>query len=518
MGCKWEIGVDNYGTVFGSMVKLLLTSSIIGVFFAIAGVFQANNSFATAVAYVANGPNILVVGDTSNVTAIDTIAHQVVGTVDRRFGIGRLPRDVEFSPNGKRAYVTNFTDDSVSVVAVRWNEVINRDNNPGTDIIRVGNGPFGIAVTPNGKRAFVSNELDSTISVIDINKKSPTFHMVLETIPVGVTPTGIAVTPDGKKVYVGHLTPRDTEIPAALTVIDVATNRVIKTVEFQSQVFPRPPAIRMMPILNKAYVTGVARNSEGSQSITVIDVLTDEVINTIEVGVRPSGVAFHPDGDRAFVTNSGSESFSVIDTISGTVTNEIVTDRNPWGIEVTPDGLAMYVVFAAIGEAAIGVAAVFEVDTLSSHPLVQFIEHEGASTDIAMQPVLRLRSPNGGELLRPGDEQVIKWRMIQGGAQNARTIVTPNHVDISYSLDSGRVFEKSIVEGASVSCRKSRSAVEQGVADPEIDVCIKFGGDFLWTVPPEDADSVRIKIVVKDELGQAIATDFSNADFTISPN
>ena len=283
-------------------------------------------AFAAAVAYIANGPNVEITGDVSNIEAIDTIVHQNVGTIDRRFGIGRLPRAIAFSPNGKRAYVTNFGSDSVSVVTIRFNEVIKSEIGPGNDIIAVGDGPYGVAVTPDGKRAYVANELDGTISVIDVDTKSPTFHTVLNTIPVGVFPTGVAVTPDGTKVYVGHLTRQGTEVPATLTIIDVATNQVIKTIEFQPQEFPRPPAIGMMPILNQAYVTGVALDNEGDQSVSVIDVVTDEVINTIEVGQRPTGVTFHPNGDRAFVANSGTDTFSVIDTLTGQVTNEIVTD------------------------------------------------------------------------------------------------------------------------------------------------------------------------------------------------
>ena len=492
--------------------------SVLGIFLAIIVVDQGEIAFAAAVAYITNGPNVEITGDVRNVEAIDTVVHQNVGTIDQRTGIGKLPRAVTFSPNGKRAYVTNFSDNSVSSVTVRFNEVLNRGTNPGDDIIRVGDGPFGVAVTPDGKRAFVSNELEGTITVIDVDTKSPTFHTLLDTISVGEFPTGVAVTPDGTKVYVGHLTQQGSAVPARLTIIDVATNQVAKTINFQPQAFSRPLDIGMIPILNQAYVTGVALDNEGGQSVTVIDVVTDEVINTIEVGVRPSGVALHPNGDRAFIANSSSDSFSVIDTLTGQVTHEIVTDRNPWAIGVTPDGRAMYVVFAGIDEATIGLAAVFEVESLSAHPQVPFVEHDGASTDIAIQPVLRLKLPNGGEVLRFGDEQVVRWRMIQGGAQNARAVVVADHVDVSYSLDSGRTFGNVIVEGGAAPCRKTRTSIEEGVEDPEIDVCVKFGGDVAWAVPAVNSTTVRVKIVVRDALGQAIATDFSNADFTISGN
>ncbi len=493
---------------------------VVGIFAVSMVLVPSSIAFAAAVAYITNGPNCILCM-TRNVAAIDTIAHAEIGTIGQANGIGILPRDVTFAPNGKRAYVTNFGDDSVSVVTVRFNEVLNRDINPGDDIIRVGDGPFGVAVTPDGKRAYVANELDGTISVIDVDTKSPTFHTVLKTIPVGATPAGVAVTPDGTKVYVGHLTPLGTGIPAMLTIIDVATDQVLKTIEFQPQVDFLIPAIAMLPILNQAYVTGVSLDNNGRKSVTVIDVLTDEVITAIEVGERPSGVTFHPDGDRAYVANNGSGSFSVINTLTSQVTNEIATEQSPWGLGVTPDGLTLYVVFAfgtLSSDSVSGFTAVFDIASLSGNPLIPTVEHDGASTDIMIQPVLRLKSPNGGEVLRPGDEQRVRWRMIQGGAQNARTIVVADHVDVSYSLDSGRTFENVIVEGAPALCRKTRTSIEEGVADPEIDVCVKFGGDVTWTVPEFNSTAVRVKIVVRDASGQAIATDFSNGDFTILEN
>jgi hypothetical protein len=91
-------------------------------------------------------------------------------------------------------------------------------------------------------------------------------------------------------------------------------------------------------------------------------------------------------------------------------------------------------------------------------------------------------------------------------------------VDVSYSLDSGRTFENVIVESDPAPCRKTRTSVEAGVANPEVDVCVKFGSNITWTVPEAESTAVRVKIVVRDASGQAIATDFSNADFTISAN
>jgi len=63
----------------------------------------------------------------------------------------------------------------------------------------VGNGPFGAAVTPDGKKVYVANSDDGTVSVINT-----TTNTVTSTVPVGFVPRGVTVTPDGKMVYVAN--------------------------------------------------------------------------------------------------------------------------------------------------------------------------------------------------------------------------------------------------------------------------------------------------------------------------
>lgn len=65
------------------------------------------------------------------------------------------------------------------------------------------------------------------------------------------------------------------------------------------------------------------------------------VVATIAVGSQPWGVAFSPDGTKAFVGNSGSHTVSVIDVAERTVTNltgGAFTGAAPAGVAVTPDG------------------------------------------------------------------------------------------------------------------------------------------------------------------------------------
>ena len=56
--------------------------------------------------------------------------------------------------------------------------------------ITVGNGPVGVAITPDGKRAYVANNGDGTVSVI-----TTATGAVSAPITVGKDPYGVAICP-----------------------------------------------------------------------------------------------------------------------------------------------------------------------------------------------------------------------------------------------------------------------------------------------------------------------------------
>lgn len=85
------------------------------------------------------------------------------------------------SPNGSRAYITNYGSNSVSV--------INPDTSSSVTTIALGKGPYGIAINADGSRVFVSNSADNTVSVINTQTKA----LIGDPIAVGKYPTGLVV-------------------------------------------------------------------------------------------------------------------------------------------------------------------------------------------------------------------------------------------------------------------------------------------------------------------------------------
>jgi len=87
-----------------------------------------------------------------------------------------------------------------------------------------------------------------------------------------------------------------------------------------------------------AYVTNV-----NGQDVSVINTVTNTVVDTIIVGSNPVDVAITPDGAFAYVVNNSSGTVSVIATTSNTVIATVGVGSFPRELAITPDGAFAYV-------------------------------------------------------------------------------------------------------------------------------------------------------------------------------
>src|SRR5216684_3286431 len=86
-----------------------------------------------------------------------------------------------------------------------------------------------------------------------------------------------------------------------------------------------------------AYITNV-----NSNTVSVIDTVTNTVIATIPVGLNPFGVAVSFDRSKVYFTHV--DTVSVIDTATNTVIGSpIPVQLDPRGVAVAPDGSKVYV-------------------------------------------------------------------------------------------------------------------------------------------------------------------------------
>jgi YVTN family beta-propeller protein len=197
------------------------------------------------------------------------------------------------------AYITNYADDTVSLMRVGDNTV--------AVTIPVGDGPWGVAVTPRGDYVHVTNSLGNTVSVI-----STYYNTVAATIDVGGGPSGVAVTPSGDYVYVAN------HLDSSVSVISASS--VTATID----VGGGPSGVAVTPSGDYVYV---ANNSDAT--VSVIDTSDNSVTATIDVGGGPWGVAVNNSNDYAYVANNWDNTISVIDTSDNSVTATISVGNLP---------------------------------------------------------------------------------------------------------------------------------------------------------------------------------------------
>jgi YVTN family beta-propeller protein len=155
--------------------------------------------------------------------------------------------------------------------------VIDTASNAVTAQIPVGSNPLGIAITPDGRTAYVTDFSDDTVHVIDTATQA-----VTTTVNVGNGPLGIAITPDGRSVYVANRQPFNFPDTGDMSVIDTAQNAVVATIPVGSN----PTGVAVV-----APTTGACPgdcNGDGTVTINEILLSVNIVLGSASVGQCPA--------------------------------------------------------------------------------------------------------------------------------------------------------------------------------------------------------------------------------------
>jgi YVTN family beta-propeller protein len=140
--------------------------------------------------------------DTCSVSAVNLMTGNVTAVALRD-----APLAVVFTPDSAHAYVRNVR--SLTVIDTTTNDA---------DDIDTGDLPRGLQLSPDGKRAYITNFGDGTLSVVDTITNS-----VATIVDVPGYPEAVAVSPDGERIYVGDYW------SGAVAVISVPTVRDLRT-------------------------------------------------------------------------------------------------------------------------------------------------------------------------------------------------------------------------------------------------------------------------------------------------
>lgn len=223
--------------------------------------------------------------------------------------VGEHPAHVIADKDGKRAFVSNSEDNTVTVVDLATASVV------GT--IPTGNFPHGMRMNPAGDEIYAANVESGSVSVLD-----PYGLKEIEQIAVGDAPVQVGFTPDGKRAFVSL---RDEDSVAA---IDPVTRSVVERIAVGDgpiQVYATPDSAFVL-------VANQGTEEEPSDTVSVIDIATSKVVQTIRTGAGAHGVVVSDNGQLAFITNILGGTVSVIDVQSWSVLATIPVGAGPNGV------------------------------------------------------------------------------------------------------------------------------------------------------------------------------------------
>jgi YVTN family beta-propeller protein/uncharacterized repeat protein (TIGR03803 family) len=157
------------------------------------------------------------------------------------------------------------------------------------------------------------------------------------------SPQTLAITPTGPFAYVAN------NSSSTVSVINIPTGQVVNSILVGSG----PWGAAISPDQTQVYVS----NSQ-SNSVSVVNAASGGVVANIPVGSSPLGVAFTPDGTAAYVVNSASNNVSVINTASQTVTATVTVQSSPLGVAMAVTSVGTFAYVTNSGSNSVSVIAV----------------------------------------------------------------------------------------------------------------------------------------------------------------
>jgi gliding motility-associated-like protein len=240
-------------------------------------------------------------------------------------------RSVATAPIGNIMGNIKLTSTGSSSISLAVNGIVN--------VVPMVN-PVGPQIVANG----------TNTQAINFTGASSGFNWINDTPSIGLAASGTgnipaftAINNNGTSPVTATISVVPVSIPLAyiansgsntVSVINILNNTVVSTINVDG------------------YPLGVAASADGSSvyvtdyqngSISVISIATNTVEAIIKVGSNPFGIAVSPDGSKIYVANTFSNTISVINASTNTTLPAITVGLNPTGVAVSADGSKVYV-------------------------------------------------------------------------------------------------------------------------------------------------------------------------------
>lgn len=226
---------------------------------------------------------------------------------------GSMPKGVSLSPDGKRAYVTNFGQANGKNIYVFDAETLAHEATidvPGNVVESV--------LSPDGSTIYASNFLRNSVQFIDLATRK-----VTREIPTGLHPKILVPSPDGVYLFAANWSGK------SVTQIEIASGKVVRTLATTGH-NPRGMAVTRAGVLFAANFNGA--------SIDVFRGPALEERHTLPACAIPRHLTLSPDDKLLFISCYHDSMLHALDVATEKVVHTLHVGSSPKSTEVSRDG------------------------------------------------------------------------------------------------------------------------------------------------------------------------------------
>ena len=229
--------------------------------------------------------------------------------------VGRQPSGIAVSKDGKFALVANRDSKSITML------LIDGTNVSVGETISTEDSVGAIAITPDGRRAIATKTAVHKAVLLKIGEDRKL--SIDANLWTGLFPWNVAISPDGRLALVNNIGNNGQSDGSAKTVSVIDLAAPVPFVSDQVSVGDGPEGVVFSPngafaaitILQGSYdapATAWFRHEAGAVSLLRNAKGKISVVNSVNVGAFPEGLAFAPDNEHVYVGNYRSNTISIL--------------------------------------------------------------------------------------------------------------------------------------------------------------------------------------------------------------
>ena len=230
--------------------------------------------------------------------------------------VGKQPSGIAIDSSGKMALVANRGDKSISVLSIDGDVV------KVTDTIDMGDVVTSVAISPDGHKAFATKFAQHKVAELVIDPSGKVTYSGRD-IPVGLYPWTVNIAADGSRAIVTNIGAKAAADGNAKTVSIIDLSVQPARVAQHVTVGDAPEGVVISPDSKLAAISVLAgsyavpkdawwRREVGQLSILQLGDEGVSLVETIDVGSFPEGLAFSADSSHIYVGNFASKTLSVV--------------------------------------------------------------------------------------------------------------------------------------------------------------------------------------------------------------